>query len=314
MRSLAILFSTLLTATLAQATTWILPPSDIDIFGQIEVVAASREETLLDIARRYGIGQDAILLANPLVDRWLPPDGAPVVIPARHIFPQAERTGLVINLPEMRLYYFPKPEKGKKPVVITYPISIGRMDWRTPLGRTTVIRKQKDPTWIPPQSLKNEAIAAGNPPLPDIVPPGPNNPLGRHALYLGTTGYLIHGTDKPFGIGMRVTHGCLRMYPEEVEKLFDQVAVGTPVQLVNQPIKLGWLADSLFIELHPPLEENENEYADYMQKVRESIASFLEKSINGRKTNYAKEDIIIDESALELAVFEKNGIPALISK
>jgi L,D-transpeptidase ErfK/SrfK len=124
MRSLAILFSTLLTATLAQATTWILPPSDIDIFGQIEVVAASREETLLDIARRYGIGQDAILLANPLVDRWLPPDGAPVVIPARHIFPQAERTGLVINLPEMRLYYFPKPEKGKKPVVITYPISI----------------------------------------------------------------------------------------------------------------------------------------------------------------------------------------------
>ncbi|SDY34927.1 L,D-transpeptidase family protein [Nitrosomonas sp. Nm58] len=314
MRSLAILFSTLLTATLAQATTWILPPSDIDIFGQIEVVAASREETLLDIARRYGIGQDAILLANPLVDRWLPPDGAPVVIPARHIFPQAERTGLVINLPEMRLYYFPKPEKGKKPVVITYPISIGRMDWRTPLGRTTVIRKQKDPTWIPPQSLKNEAIAAGNPPLPDIVPPGPNNPLGRHALYLGTTGYLIHGTDKPFGIGMRVTHGCLRMYPEEVEKLFDQVAVGTPVQLVNQPIKLGWLADSLFIELHPPLEENENEYADYMQKVRESIASFLEKSTNGRKINHAIEDIIIDESALELAVFEKNGIPALISK
>jgi L,D-transpeptidase ErfK/SrfK len=254
------------------------------------------------------------LLANPLVDRWLPPDGAPVVIPARHIFPQAERTGLVINLPEMRLYYFPKPEKGKKPVVITYPISIGRMDWRTPLGRTTVIRKQKDPTWIPPQSLKNEAIAAGNPPLPDIVPPGPKNPLGRHALYLGTTGYLIHGTDKPFGIGMRVTHGCLRMYPEEVEKLFDQVAVGTPVQLVNQPIKLGWLADSLFIELHPPLEENENEYADYMQKVRESIASFLEKSTNGRKINHAIEDIIIDESALELAVFEKNGIPVLISK
>lgn len=314
MRSLAILFYTLLTATLAQATTWILPPSDIDIFGQIEVVAASREETLLDIARRYGIGQDAILLANPLVDRWLPPDGAPVVIPSRHIFPQAERTGLVINLPEMRLYYFPKPEKGKKPVVITYPISIGRMDWRTPLGRTTVIRKQKDPTWIPPQSLKNEAIAAGNPPLPDIVPPGPNNPLGRHALYLGTTGYLIHGTDKPFGIGMRVTHGCLRMYPEEIEKLFDQVAVGTSVQLVNQPIKLGWLADSLFIELHPPLEENENEYADYMQKVRESIASFLEKSANGRKTNHAREDIIIDESALELAVFEKNGIPVLISK
>lgn len=316
MRSIAILFFTLFTATLAQAATWVLPPSDIDIFGQVTVVAASREETLLDVARRYSIGQDAMLLANPLVDRWLPPEGAKVVIPGRHIFPQAERTGVVINLPEMRLYYFPKPTKGEKPVVITYPISIGRMDWRTPLGRTTIIRKQKDPTWIPPQSLKKEAIEAGNPPLPDIVPPGPTNPLGRHALYLGTSGYLIHGTDrdKAFGIGMRVTHGCMRMYPEDIEKLFDQVPVGTPVQLVNQPIKLGWLADSLFIELHPPLEENENEYADYMQKVREAIASFLEKSASSKKANQTRENIVIDEMALELAVFEKNGVPVLISK
>lgn len=316
MRSIAILIFTLFTAILAQAATWVLPPSDIDIFGQVEVVAASREETLLDIARRYSIGQEAMMLANPLVDRWLPPEGAKVVIPGRHIFPQAERTGLVINLPEMRLYYFPKPTKGEKPVVITYPISIGRMDWRTPLGRTTIVRKQKDPTWTPPQSLKKEAIESGNPPLPDIVPPGPDNPLGRHALYLGRSGYLIHGTDrdKAFGIGMRVTHGCMRMYPEDIEKLFDQVPVGTPVQLVNQPIKLGWLADSLFIELYPPLEENENEYADYMQKVREAIASFLEKSANSKKTNQAKENIVIDEMALELAVFEKNGIPVLISK
>ncbi|WP_256329522.1 L,D-transpeptidase family protein [Nitrosomonas sp. Nm33] len=316
MRCIAILFFTLFTAILAQAATWVLPPSDIDIFGQVKVVAANREETLLDIARSYSIGQDAMVLANPLVDRWLPPEGAKVVIPGRHIFPQAERTGLVINLPEMRLYYFPKPKKEEKPVVITDPISIGRMDWRTPLGRTTVIRKQKDPTWIPPQSLKKEAIESGGPPLPDIVPPGPDNPLGRYALYLGTSGYLIHGTDrdKAFGIGMRVTHGCMRMYPEDIEKLFDQVPVGTPVQLVNQPIKLGWLADSLFIELHPPLEEDEKEYADYMQKVREAIASFLEKSANNKKTNQTRENIVIDEMALELAVFEKSGIPVLISK
>ncbi|MCO6428883.1 MAG: L,D-transpeptidase family protein [Nitrosomonas communis] len=314
MRSIAILFFTLLTTTLAQAASWILPPSDIDIFGQVTVVAASREETLLDIARRYSIGQDEMLLANPLVDRWLPPEGAEVVIPGRYIFPHAERTGLVVNLPEMRLYYFPKAGKGKKPVVITYPISIGRMDWRTPLGRTSIIRKQKDPTWTPPQSLKDEAIAAGNPPLPNIVPPGPNNPLGRHALYLGTAGYLIHGTDKPFGIGMRVTHGCLRMYPEDIEELFDQVPTGTPVQLVNQPIKLGWLADSLFIELHPPLEEDEHQYADYMQKAREVITSFLERSASGKNASPTRKNIIIDELALELAVFEKNGIPVLISK
>lgn len=316
MRSIALIFFTLWTATSALATTWVLPPSDIDIFGQVKVISASREETLLDVARRYGIGQDAMLLANPLVDRWLPPEGAEVVIPSRFILPQAERTGLVINLPEMRLYYFPKPEKGKKPVVITHPISIGRMDWQTPLGRTTVVRKQKNPTWIPPESIKAEARAAGNPPPPNIVPPGPNNPLGRHAIYLGKAGYLIHGTDKEkeFGIGMRVTHGCMRMYPEDIEKLFDQVPVGTPVQLVNQPIKLGWLADSLFIELHPPLEEDENEYADYMQKVRESIAGFLEMSNSSKKTNHVRKNIVIDEQAVELAVFEKNGIPVLISR
>lgn len=314
MRNISMMFAALLIVTSAQAAKWTLPPSDIDIFGQVEVIAASREETLLDVARRYGIGQDEMLLANPLVDRWLPPEGAEVVIPSRYIIPQAERTGLVINLPEMRLYYFPKPSKGTKPVVITHPISIGRMDWRTPLGKTTVVRKQKDPAWIPPQSIKAEAIADGRPPPPDYVPPGPNNPLGRHALYLGTAGYLIHGTDKPFGIGMRVTHGCLRMYPEDVEKLFDQVPVGASVQLINQPIKLGWLADSLFIELHPPLEEDEDEYVDYMQKVRESITRFLEKSANGKKSDPARSNIAIDERVLELAVFEKSGIPVLISK
>lgn len=314
MRNISLFFATLLAAFWAQAATWILPPSDIDIFGQTKVIPASRDETLLDVARRYGIGQDEMLWANPLIDRWLPPDGAEIIIPSRYIIPQAERTGLVINLPEMRLYYFPKAEKGKKPVVITHPLSIGRMDWRTPLGKTTIVRKQKDPPWIPPQSIKMEALAAGNPPLPDYVPPGPNNPLGRHALYLGTAGYLIHGTDKPFGIGMRVTHGCLRMYPEDIEKLFDQIPVGTPVQLINQPIKLGWLADSLFIELHPPLEENEEEYADYMQKVREAIAHFLQKSHNDKRISLARRNVVIDELALELAVFQKNGFPVLISK
>lgn len=314
MRNIFMTFAALLIVTSAQAAKWTLPPSDIDIFGQVEVIDASRDETLLDVARRYGIGQDEMLLANPLVDRWLPPEGAEVIIPSRYIIPQAERTGLVINLPEMRLYYFPKPDKGAKPVVITHPISIGRMDWRTPLGKTTVVRKQKDPAWIPPQSIKAEAIADGKPPLPDYVPPGPNNPLGRHALYLGTAGYLIHGTDKPFGIGMRVTHGCLRMYPEDVEKLFERVSVGTPVQLINQPIKLGWLADSLFIELHPPLEEDEDEYVDYMQKVRESITRFLEKSANDKKLSPARSNIDIDERVLELAVFDKSGIPVLISK
>lgn len=301
-------------STFAQSASWILPPGDVDLFGQIKTIPANRDETLLDVARRFGIGQDEMMLANPTVDRWLPEEGAEIVLPKRYIIPQGDRTGFIINLPEMRLYYFPKPNKGKKPVVITHPISIGRMDWRTPLGKTSVVRKQKDPTWIPPQSIKDEAIAAGDPPPPPIVLPGPNNPLGRHAIYLGTAGYLIHGTDKPFGIGMRVTHGCLRMYPEDIEALFDKVTVGTPVQLLNQPIKIGWLADSLFVELHPPLDEDEAEYVDYGQKVRDVIASFIEKTSTGKNANHTRKNIEIDQSALELAIFERNGVPMLISK
>lgn len=146
-----------------QAETWTLPPADIDVFGQIQTTTSSRKETLLDVAREYDIGQIEILLANPNIDRWLPDDGAEVILPSRYIIPQAERQGLVLNLPEMRLYFFPQPKKGEKPVVVTHPVSIGRMDWETPLGKTKIVDKRKDPTWTPPQSLKNK-------PLQQVVP------------------------------------------------------------------------------------------------------------------------------------------------
>mgnify|MGYP000079141335 FL=1 len=300
-----------------RAETWTLPPADIDIFGQVQITTASREETLLDIARRSGLGQDEIMLANPNVDRWLPVDGSEVVLPNRYIIPQAERKGLVLNLPEMRLYYFPEPKNGEKPAVITHPVSIGRMDWKTPLGKTKIANKVKDPSWTPPQSLRDEAIAAGDPPLPNVVPPSPNNPLGRFAMHLGTPSgsYLIHGTNekKSFGIGMRVTHGCIRMYPEDIEALFAIVPVGTQVQIVNQPIKLGWLADSLFIELHPPLEEDVEEYADYMQKVLDSINGFLTRDPNNVHRS-SLTTVNIDELVLRQAVAERDGVPVLISK
>ena len=295
------------------AEAWILPPPDIDIFGQIRTTHASREETLLDIARRYDIGQIEILLANPTVDRWLPEDGAKVVLPSRYIIPHADRRGLVINLPEMRIYYFPEPAKGSKPMIITHPVGIGRMDWVTPLGVSKIIEKKKDPTWIPPKSLQMDRIANGEQPYPSVVPPGPTNPLGRHAMRLsiGNGSYLIHGTIKPFGVGMRVSAGCVRMYPEDIEALFDQVSVGTQVQIVNQPIKLGWLLDSLFIELHPPLEEDEEKYADYKQMVFFAINNFL--ALNSSKKNFV-EDFEIDQEALRNAIMEKSGIPVLISR
>lgn len=300
---------------IARAGTWILPPSDIDIFGQMQTTVASREETLLDIARLYDIGQTEILLANPDVDRWLPADGAEVVLPSRYIIPQIERKGLVLNLAEMRIYYFPKPKKGAKPVVTTHPVGIGRMDWETPLGKTKVIGKKKDPTWTPPQSLKDAAIAAGDPPLPDVVPPGPDNPLGRFAIRLGVGNgsYLIHGTHKPYGIGMRVSAGCVRMYPEDIETMFNQVPIGTQVHIINQPIKLGWLGDSLFVELHPPLEEDADKYTNYDQIVFDAVNDFIAKKVGNPNGDFETE-VNIDYHVLETAIASKSGIPTLISK
>jgi L,D-transpeptidase ErfK/SrfK len=299
-------------AGLSQADTFILPPADVDIVGQIRSVTAGRDNTLLDIAREYDLGQNEILHANPAVDRWLPADNSAVILPNRFILPGTKRTGLVINLPEMRLYYYPEPRAGELPVVITHPVSVGRMDWETPLGNTKIVNKKKDPDWRPPQSLKDEAIAEGAEPLPDVVKAGPDNPLGRYAIRLGIPGYLIHSTNKPYGVGMRVTHGCLRMYPEDIEKLFDEVSVGTAVQLINQPIKLGWLAGSLFLELHPPLEEDRDQYPDYMQSVLDAISDFLAAERNTGAVD--SMNVSLSGSALRQAVEEQSGIPVLISR
>ena len=254
-RALAVtIFSLVAGNALAVAAVFPLPPESVDIVGKLQVARAGYEDTLADLARRYGLGQDEILWANPQVDKWLPGDGAPLVLPTRYILPDAPREGLVVNLPEMRLYYYPKPARGEQPVVTTHPVSVGRMDWSTPLGLTKVAAKTKDPAWYPPASVRAEHAADGDP-LPDVVPPGPDNPLGAFALRLGLPGYLIHGTNRPYGVGMRVTHGCLRMYPEDIERLFPQVPVGTPVRLLNQPVKAALIADTLFLEVHPPLDE-----------------------------------------------------------
>ncbi len=284
------------------ADAFVLPPADIDLVGQVKSTQASRDETLLDIARLYDLGQNEILLANPDVDRWLPEEGARVVLPSRYILPKAKRRGLVLNVPEMRLYFFPEPAPGARNLVITHPVSIGRMDWKTPLGLTRVVSKQKDPAWRPPQSLKDEAAADGES-LPDLVPPGPDNPLGRYAMRLGLPGYLIHSTNKPFGVGMRVTHGCVRMYPEDIEPLFHKVPVNTRVEIVNQPIKLGWLADTLFIEVHPPLEEEWTTEEDWLRRALQIIY-----------TETAQLPVILDGQAVRKAVMERSGIPVPISK
>ena len=239
----------------AEYRSYPLPAPGDAVVGQLLQYPAQQEDTLLDIARRFSLGHDEIIQANPHVDKWLPGKGTPVLLPTQFILPRGPRQGIILNAPEMRVYYFPPPSKGLGRQVITYPVSIGRMDWNTPIGMTRVVRKDKDPAWYPPASIKKEHAERGDI-LPDVVPPGPDNPLGQHALRLGFPSYLIHGTNNPWGIGMRVTHGCVRMYPEDVAQLFNWVDVGTPVEILNDPIKVGWLGDALFLEVHEPLEEN----------------------------------------------------------
>jgi L,D-transpeptidase ErfK/SrfK len=239
----------------AHATVYVLPSPDAVLFGREERVVTSFEDTLYEIARRYSLGSEEVVRVNPGIDPWLPGAGKNVVIPGQRVLPPGPREGIVVNLPEHRLYFYPKPVAGKPHVVYTYPISIGKMDWHTPLGKTKVVNKRKNPTWTPPESVRQEHIANGEPPLPAVVGPGPDNPLGHYAMRLGLAGaYLIHGTNNPIAVGMAVTHGCIRMYPEDIEELFPMVAVGTPVYLINEPVKIAWVEGQLLLEAHPPVD------------------------------------------------------------
>jgi len=253
-RLLIILSVVFTEAALAQA--YVLPPGNAGLVGRTETIITTGQETLADVARQYNIGHEEIRLANPEVEFWLVPDATEVVLPRRHVLPQAKREGIVLNVPEMRIYYFPdKCTADENCEVLSFPVSIGSMDWQTPLGETRVTQKVLNPTWTPTESIRREAELDGKV-LPAVVPAGPDNPMGAHALYLGLPEYRIHGTNRPSGVGMRVTHGCVRMYPEDIEFLFEAVRVGTLVQIVSQEIKLGWDGDTLFLQVHPPLEEN----------------------------------------------------------
>ncbi|WP_223177952.1 L,D-transpeptidase family protein [Pseudohalioglobus sediminis] len=286
----------------AQSATFDMPTGEFDLVGYQLEIAAEFEDTLLDIARRHGIGQEEIVNANPDVDRWLPGTGTLVTIPSRYILPDVPRKGLVLNLPEMRIYYFPEPAAGEPAQVQTYPVSIGRMDWNTPLGETRITEKKKDPPWYPPQSVREEHAREGDP-LPRVVPPGPDNPLGRYAMRLAIPSYLIHGTNKAFGVGMRVSHGCIRMLPEDIEYLFPQVPVGTPVQIINQPVKAGWYGGELYVEVHPPLEEYDMDMAELDEELTRVLDAVL-----------AKRFAQLDEAAVADVLARRSGLPEVVSR
>ncbi len=243
----------LLHAATPIAATYPLP-ADGDLIGESSEVTAGAEDTLIDIAHAHGLGYEELVNANPGVDPWVPGEGTYVRLPLRRILPDTPREGIVVNLPEHRLYYYPPARAGEARVVVTYPVSVGKMDWHTPIGLTKVVAKVKDPPWYPPESVRAEHAKRGDP-LPKVIPAGPDNPLGLYAMRLGIPGgaYLIHGTNKPAGVGMQVTHGCMRLYPEDIEALFKIVAVDTPVRIVNQPHKVGLAGGRLYVEVHPPL-------------------------------------------------------------
>jgi|GEM_PF-73023 len=262
------------TGPLPRAPAWLLRP-DSDLVGELYVVTATTEDTLFDIARRHDLGIGEIEAANPTVDRWLPRQGTKVVLPNRYVLPDTPREGIVLNLASMRLFYYPKRTEGGSPVVITHPVGIGRQGWETPKGLAKITQKRPNPTWTPPQSIRAEHAAAGDP-LPAVVPAGPDNPLGNYAMRLSMPGYLLHGTNKPDGVGMRVSHGCVRLYPEDIEALFKKTAVGTPVRIIDQPYLAGWDQGTLYFEASAPLDEANHSAGKKRERARAVIEKALE--------------------------------------
>ncbi|NQY26833.1 MAG: L,D-transpeptidase family protein [Piscirickettsiaceae bacterium] len=288
MRHLIILLVIGLLVNPVNATTFSLADETTRVVGHNLIVYSHEEDTLLDIARRFDIGYDEIVDANPDLDPWLPGTGERVLVPNRFILPDAPHKGIVINLAEMRLYYYPKLRKGQRQQVITHPIGVGREGWTTPLGKTRIIQKRKDPTWTPPASILAEHLAKGDP-LPKVVPAGPDNPLGAYAMRLGMPGYLLHGTNRPFGVGMRVSHGCIRLFPEDIEHLFGIVAVNTPVEIVYQPYKAALDNGILYLEAHPIQEDIDIRQGNNMTPMVSAILKAQDKVLADDEWPFAEE-------------------------
>ncbi|MGB5209617.1 MAG: L,D-transpeptidase family protein [Gammaproteobacteria bacterium] len=248
-----------------------------NVVGELQRIRAREEDTFADLARLFDLGYDELGAANPGIDPWLPGAGTEILLPTQFILPDAPRDGVVLNLAAMRLFYFPPADKHGKRKVFTHPIGIGRVGWSTPLGSTKVTAKATNPAWYVPKSVLEEHAADGDP-LPPVVPPGPDNPLGQHVLRLGMPSYLIHGTNKPWGVGMRVSHGCIRLYPEDIAELYRIVPVGTPVHIVEQPYLAGWVGKELVFSARLPLEESGGDWLAALELVDAQLNSVADKS------------------------------------
>lgn len=277
------------------------PPDGTDIVGHLQVATARYEDTLADIARRYDLGYDELIAANPGIDPWLPGKGTLVVLPTAFVLPDGPRQGLVLNLASMRLFYYPKPEAGKPAEVITHPMGIGREGWQTPVGTIYITQKIPNPAWTVPESVRKEHAEQGDP-LPPIVPPGPDNPLGQYAMRLSNPSYLIHGTNKPWGVGQRVSHGCIRLYPEDIARLFPEVPEGTAVRIINEPYLAGWREGQLYLEAHPPLTEDSKRWNGSLKPMEQALS-----------VQTARRPIEVNREKAEKIAREARGIPVPVT-
>jgi L,D-transpeptidase ErfK/SrfK len=281
------------------ANAFALAPGQMAV-GALGNYGTREEDTLLDVARRYDLGYTQLVAANPGVDPWLPGAGRRVALPSRYLLPSGPRRGIVINVVQQRLFYFPRD--GSR--VETYPIGVAVQGWSTPGGTTRVVAKDRHPTWYPPASIRKE-----DPDLPPMVPAGPDNPLGDYALRLGWKGYLIHGTNKPDGVGRNSSHGCIRLYPEDIERLFAEVPVGTPVRVVKEEVRAAWIDDEFYVAIYPSKDQADE--LDVNQPMTPAVPPRLEKQLAAA----AGEGGLgrIDWDAVERAARDRSGIPLRVT-
>jgi len=270
--------------------------------GATGIYVAGETDTLVDIALDRDLGFLELQAANPGVGVWAPGAGTRIFLPRQHILPDAPETGIVINLADMRLYLFRGGSKDEE--ILSWPIGIGREGRDTPVGGTRAVRKTKDPSWYPPASIRRE-----KPWLSARVEPGPDNPLGSRAIYLGWPQYLIHGTNKPYGVGRRTSSGCIRMYPWDVEVLFELVRPGMPVRVVDQPVKLGWIDGVLFVEVHPTGTQQDQleERGNFDPEFPEDLESKVREAVRGRAA-------VIDWEAVRTAGIQRLGYPVPVTR
>ena len=300
-----IIFLLIHSIPLAWADTYFYSEGE-NIIGTPIIHTIQEGDNFIQLAQRFRIGFVELVDANPDVDPWIPEHDTQILVPTQYVLPNVEHKGVVINLAELRLYHFHKDTtlEGLRSVS-TYPISIGKDDeWKTPLTITHITAKTHKPNWYPPESIRKEH-EENDDPLPKIVPPGPDNPLGDYALRLALPGYLIHGTNVPQGIGMRVTHGCIRLHPTGIEQLFEQIEIKTPVTIVNQPYKVGWQNEKLYVETHSDIEEQE-------KAASRNLTEFVQLVVSQTKSLAKEEYQTFWERGYREARL-KRGIPFVMS-